>query len=425
MFVVLFDLEVQFFKQNAIQIVSGFAKRTHLIASMAAHVLTLLPNVIYGQVIAILLVAQFVCTKYLSARHFVPLAAFQTTLFYVVLSFVCVLYLCVTKKARSDRPFWFWLVLGIVDVEGNYCTIKAVAHDTNYAMLGLVLHMTVPFVSILSYLFLRKRYSLAQFGGCTLATCGTILVIIISSSEVFPPVQTDGNLWALAAALLFSISNVMQEYAVKMTDQTKDAAMECLGNMGIVGSVVALIQMTFLGDFHQLNQVLWTKSTCGYLAGYIAAAVLFYVVASVVLRVTQSMAFNLSLLMSDVYSAMTVIWFFGDALPSVYWIIWAIQLVGIGIFSSHEPIQLPMRRKPGWRNDSEISIHHPSTPVVTLSLPRHDRRYPYDAPELSNISDDGCTMEVLESNYVLDTTDYLYAMEDADALSAERGNNVQ
>ncbi|KAG9412944.1 hypothetical protein AC1031_015960 [Aphanomyces cochlioides] len=219
----------------------------------------------------------------------------------------------------------------------------------------------------------------------------------------------------------------MQEYAVKMTDQTKDAAMECLGNMGIVGSVVALVQMTFLGDFHQLNQVVWTKSTCGYLAGYIAAVVLFYVVASVVLRVTQSMAFNLSLLMSDVYSAMTVTWLFGDALPSVYWIIWAIQLVGIGIFSSHEPIQLPMRRKPGWRNDSEISIHHPSTPVVTLSLPRHmlDRRYPYDAPELSNISDDGCMMEVLESNYVLDTMDYLYAMEDADALSAERGNNVQ
>ncbi|KAF0684098.1 Aste57867_23885 [Aphanomyces stellatus] len=383
---------------------------------MATRWGALLLNLAYGQAVAVLLVTQYVFTKYLQSSG-VHVPAFQTSFTYVLLALTCLPYSYATKRRplASLSP-WFWLVLGAVDVQANFCTIQAFATDANYAVLGLMLHATIPFVTLLSYLFLRKRYSRVHVAGCAVACAGLAVAFVAAVDVPSATQQLHGNLLSLLASFCFSISNVMQEYAAKVTrvrvdilhtDDAGDldAKVECLGKMGLVGAVVAVAQMAALGEVHRVAVTTdWRAAHLIYLVGYTLAAVLLHLVVSVLLRVTETLPFNLSLLTSDVYSAVTLTQLFApSSLPALYWPAWAIQVAGIAVVAATEAVQLPFRRKP---NVNHLFVV--PSPPCNLDQPRQTFTLEYAMYDGTLVTESSySTMDYLQSNHDVYTMDYL------------------
>ncbi|CAK4167564.1 unnamed protein product [Aphanomyces euteiches] len=298
-------------------------------------------NFTYGQVISILLVCTNIFTNKLQ-RNDALVVTFSTTFLYVFLALVCIPYYYIKRCKSVDLPWWFWLLFGLIDVEANYWSVAAYKVNANYAILGLILHLTIPIVTVLSYFFMGKRYNWFHFVGCFFAIGGVCVIFGASTGDYSDeyPNQMKGNLKAVLAACFYALSNLLQEFAVKRKDTGLDANIECLGKMGFTGTIVSVIQMACIGEYGLVRDVSWTGANVGWNVGYVLTMFAFYLTVSVFLRVTESLLFNISLLTSDLYSALSVMWIFDGVVPHLYWLAWALECVGITIYSVYEPVDL-------------------------------------------------------------------------------------
>ncbi|KDO24834.1 hypothetical protein SPRG_09667 [Saprolegnia parasitica CBS 223.65] len=328
-----------------------------------------LTNAAYGQVISLLLVITSVFTRYLNDAN-ASLPTFQTLFLYGGLTVTYLVYHVVAKRPRVDLPWWYWAILGLVDVEGNYCVVLAFRGLSNFAVMGLVVHMTIPFVTILSFLFLRRKYLPVHIIGCILAIAGCTLIFLATTQDGEYPDQVKSNLYALLGSLGYAVSNLLNEYAVKKGGI--DANIECLGMIGIWGLVISIIQFYCL-EYDQFKAVEWDGATIGYTFGYVLTMYVFYTVVSVFLRVTEALMFNLSMLTSDLYAALLIRWIFGNIVPTLYWPAWGLEVVGIVLYSLREPIQLRRDDPNWWLNKVWNAI------AIRLGLPI---KMPVDSPAL-------------------------------------------
>ncbi|RHY61185.1 hypothetical protein DYB38_000836 [Aphanomyces astaci] len=296
-------------------------------------------NFTYGQVISILLVCTSIFTNKLQ-RNDALVVTFSTTFLYVLLALVFLPYFYVKRCASVHLPVWFWVLFGLIDVEANYWAVAAFAEDVNYAILGLILHMTIPVVTILSYFFMGKRYNWFHVVGCVFAVAGFVVIFAANNEGGEFPNQMRGNLKSLLAAGLYALSNLLQEFAVKRNNTGIDANIEVLGKMGVTATIVSLIQMAIISEYAKVTDVDWSAENVGWNAGYVLTMFLFYATVSVFLRVSESLLFNISLLTSDLYSALTMMWVFDGSVPGLYWLAWGLECVGITVYSVYEPIEL-------------------------------------------------------------------------------------
>ncbi|OQR84758.1 Drug/Metabolite Transporter (DMT) Superfamily [Achlya hypogyna] len=312
--------------------------------ALPASVRRQIANAAYGQLISFLLVLTSVFTRYLNDAN-ASLPTFQTLFLYGGLVVTFLVYYVVMKRPSVDLPWWYWAIFGFLDVEGNYCVVLAFRGLSNFAVMGLVVHMTIPFVTILSFFLLRKMYRLSHIVGCAFAIGGCTLIFLATTTDGDYPDQVTSNCWALLGALGYALSNLMNEYAVKRGGL--DANIECLGKVGAWGLVVSLVQFYCL-EYSDFQRVEWSGAKIGYTFGYVLTLYIFYVVVSIFLRVTEALMFNLSLLTSDLYSALFIWWLFGNIVPTLYWPAWALEVVGIVLYSMREPTQLPMGDPDWW-----------------------------------------------------------------------------
>ncbi|EQC42790.1 hypothetical protein SDRG_00511 [Saprolegnia diclina VS20] len=294
-------------------------------------------NLAFGQGISVCLTATGVFSQYLS-RNNASAPTFQTLFLYVGLGLVFASYFYAQRRPSVHLPWWYWWLLGFVDVEANYFCVLAFRGVVNFAVLGLILHMTVPFVTLLSYFVLRKRYHALHMVGCAFALAGCVVIFAHNNESAEYPDQGKGNAWSLAAAFLYGVSNLMSEYAVKRGGL--DANVECLGKLGATAAVISAIQVAIF-ERDTVAAVDWSGVNIGYTAGYVLAMFIFYVVVNIFLRVTESLMFNLSLLTADIYNAAMNYVCFGDAVPGIYWLALALNYVGTAVYALKEPTQLP------------------------------------------------------------------------------------
>ncbi|OQR82448.1 Drug/Metabolite Transporter (DMT) Superfamily [Achlya hypogyna] len=318
-------------------------------------------NLAFGQGISLCLSATGVFSQYLS-RNNASAPTFQTLFLYVGLALVFVTYFYVRKRPSVDLPWWYWWLLGLVDVEANYFCVLAYRGIVNFAVLGLILHMTVPFVTILSYFVMRKRYMLEHIVGCAFAFAGCIVIFTHDNESAEYPDQGRGNAWSLAAAFLYGVSNLMSEYAVKRGGM--DANVECLGKMGATAAVVSAIQIAIF-ERDTVAAVEWTPANIWYTFGYVLAMFTFYVVVSIFLRITESLMFNLSLLTADIYNAVANYVCFSNPVPGIYWLALSLNYVGTAVYSLKEPVQLPPAGAPIADDFSDVQT--PSAKPIVLA----------------------------------------------------------
>lgn len=157
------------------------------------------------------------------------------------------------RRQRLLVPWYWYLLLGFVDVQGNYLVNKAFqyASITSVTILDC---FTIAWVIALTWIFLGTRYSLWQLFGAALCVLGLGLVLLsdsgVSGGGGSRPLL--GDILVIAGTLFYALSNVGEEFCVKKKDQVEVVFM-----IGVFGFLVSLCEIAIF-ERSSLTSVGWT-----------------------------------------------------------------------------------------------------------------------------------------------------------------------
>lgn len=317
-------------------------------------------NVAFGQGLSVLIASSGIFSKLLETNG-ASLPAFQSFCSYFLLMVLFNLYRFVKspKSAFSLRvDIWVYLFLAVVDVQANYLVLLAFRY-AHFATVGLLLHLTIPFVTFFSYIILNKRYFWKHYLGSAVALLGSV-VIFVSAFENETAEELKGDIMCVGAALLYSISNVVQEWCVSQGGM--DSSFEFLAIMSFFATFMTGSQFAML-EVNQIAQIGWTADVIGYLIGYAVAIFSFYSLASVFLRVAESLLFNLSLLTADIFTLIASYVIFKDHVSGYYIAALFLNACGIAIYSIDSPQELTEEAEPVSSDDEKSRYSMVSTPT--------------------------------------------------------------
>ncbi|CAG8725335.1 28760_t:CDS:2 [Dentiscutata erythropus] len=257
-----------------------------------------------GQFLAICITATIVSNAQLSIEN-VNIPTTQSLFLYFTLA---IIYTPITIykygimgyiKMLKSR-WWKYLLLGLVDVEGNYFAVKGYFYTSALSMTLLDAWAT-PVVVLLSVIFFKMRYHISQYFGVIICLAGLGIVILAdleigtpinaTTSGAPPPNAPLGDAFAVIGATFYGISNVYEEYCVR-----KRPLYEVVGQMG----VWAIFERTELQNLGSASGSL--SLIVGLIIAYNVAMIFLYTLTPVLLRLSSALFFNISLLASDFYA---------------------------------------------------------------------------------------------------------------------------
>ncbi|RVW48070.1 Solute carrier family 35 member F1 [Vitis vinifera] len=271
--------------------------RSHGILLRTLYVLFL------GQVVSfVLAVASFSSSFIADLGVDAPL----TQSFFTYLSLALVYGSILLYRRQKLRISWYWyLFLGFVDVQGNYLVNKAYQYSS-ITSVTLLDCWTIPWVIILTWIFLGTRYSLWQFFGAALCIVGLGLVLLsdagVGGGDGSRPLL--GDILVIAGTLFFALSNVGEEFCVKKKDRVEVVTM-----IGIFGLLVSVCEISIM-ELKSLESVEWSTDIILGFVGYAVSTFLFYTIVPFLLQISGATWFNLSLLTSDMWAVVIRIFFY-------------------------------------------------------------------------------------------------------------------
>ncbi|XP_058740785.1 uncharacterized protein LOC131613088 isoform X2 [Vicia villosa] len=217
---------------------------------------------------------------------------------------------------RHQKPMvsWYWyLLLGFADAQGCYLVIKAYQYSS-ITSVTLLDCWTVPWVILLTWIFLGTRYSLWQLFGGTLCVLGLSLVLLSDTwsgggggSKIIL-----GDVLVIVGTVFYAISNVGEEFCVKKKDRVEVVAM-----LGVYGFLVTAVEVYGVSSF------------------------IFYSLAPFVLKLSGSTMFNLSLLTADMWAVVFRVFFYHQKVDWLYFVSFAVVGIGLTIYSTTEKKSVP------------------------------------------------------------------------------------
>ncbi|XP_064628299.1 solute carrier family 35 member F2-like isoform X2 [Lineus longissimus] len=296
----------------------------------------------FGQVLSLLLCGTAV-TSGLLQEHNVSIPTAQSFLNYVLLGLIYAPMLACRKNKDNILVIlrergWKYLLLGIIDVEGNYLIVNAY-HYTTVTSVQLLDCFTIPVVLILSWLILKVKYKLVHIIGVLVCLAGVgslvgadILTNKNGSEQAVNMVL--GDLLCLGGATLYGISNVAEEFVVKSFDQV-----EFLGMIGIFGSLISGLQVGLL-ERDAVSEVDFTSyKIVLLLLGFVACLFFYYTFLPVVIKATSAATVNLNILSADFYSLLFGIFLFRYTFHPLYYVAFVLILGGVVVYCSKETPQ--------------------------------------------------------------------------------------
>ncbi|XP_057467440.1 uncharacterized protein LOC130756836 [Actinidia eriantha] len=235
------------------------------------------------------------------------------------------------RRQKLLVPWYWYVVLGFVDVQGNYLVNKAFQYSS-ITSVTLLDCWTIAWVILLTWFLLGTRYSLWQFFGAALCVLGLGLVLIsdagVGGGGGSKPLL--GDIIVIAGTLFFAMSNVGEEFCVKMKDRVEVVAM-----IGLFGTLVSVCQIAIL-ERKNLESVTWSAEIILTFAGYAVSSFMFYTLVPFVLKMSGATMFNLSVLTSDMWAVVIRIFFYRQQVDWLYYVSFAIVVVGLIIYSKTE-----------------------------------------------------------------------------------------
>ncbi|KAK0845104.1 hypothetical protein LTS02_015408 [Friedmanniomyces endolithicus] len=224
--------------------------------------------------------------------------AFQSLFNYVLLaliygSFTVYKYGVTGWLSMVRKDGWKYFILAFLDVEGNYFTVLAYRYTTILSA-QLINFWAIAVVVVISLLFLKVRYHIAQYAGILVACAGLGLLVAsdhITHSNGGPALNAvKGDLFALLGATCYGFSNVAEEFLV-----SKRPMYEVIGQLGFWGMFINGVQAAIF-DKESFRSATWNGTVAGYLVGYTLLLTWFYSVAPIVFRMASAAFFNIGLL---------------------------------------------------------------------------------------------------------------------------------
>ncbi|KAK1833066.1 putative solute carrier family 35 member f1 protein [Podospora conica] len=287
-----------------------------------------------GQVLSLCITASNTFSTFLAAAG-TSIPAFQTIFNYVLLT---LLYLPWTvHRLGGPLPFlrlvrrdgWKYLILSLLDVEGNYFTVLAYRY-TNILSAQLLNFWSIVCVVAVSFFLLRVRYRPFQIAGVLLCCAGMGLLLAsdhLTGSNGGPaPDLVKGDLFGLAGATFYGLSNVFEEWFV-----SRRPAPEVLAFLGLFGVLINGVQAAIF-DRASFAAAAWTPAVGGYLAGYTLALTLFYSLVPIMLRMGSAAVFDVSLLTANFWGVIIGIRVFGYVIHFLYPIAFVLIILGLVVY---------------------------------------------------------------------------------------------
>ncbi|CDW54689.1 solute carrier family 35 member f1 [Trichuris trichiura] len=287
-------------------------------------------TVLLGQLLSLCQCAAAITTQYLDSRYNfqAPTAQSFTAYFFLMLVYGS------TLAFRSSEPSlvqifrlrgWKYFVLALIDVEATFLIVKAY-HYTGLASVQLLDCFTIPVVLVLSFFFLKIRYLPTHIIGVCLCLVG-VGCVVWGDIELGHQLsdgsnRVAGDLMCLSGAALYGVSNVIQEWLLRLHERT-----EYLGMIGIFGSFISGIQLyiAYTISPRQLSKMgkslrpigpnikrvciplplkapLYAFLSALLLLTFAISMFLFYTFVCVLIRRSSATMFNLSLLTADFYA---------------------------------------------------------------------------------------------------------------------------
>ena len=255
-----------------------------------------------GQVLALCVTSTNTFSSLLAGRSF-SIPAFQTFWNYVLINIIYTSYSVYKYGFKGYvntvliRNGWKYLILSFLDVEGNYFTVLAYRY-TIILSAQLINFWAIVTVVIVSFVALRVRYHWTQVIGILVCIGGVGILFgsdyvtkKSSTNGVSRGNQIKGDLFALAGATFYGLSNVAEEFLV-----SKRPLYEVVGQLGFWGMIISGTQTGIFDrdGFHIAN---WHDGKIGgYLTGYTLCLTIFYSGAPLMFRLASAAFFNISLL---------------------------------------------------------------------------------------------------------------------------------
>jgi len=288
---------------------------------------------VIGQVLALCITATNTFSTLLVNKG-TSIPAFQTLFNYIVLTIIYTTYTIYRYGAKKYFRLllvdgWKYIILSFMDVEGNYFTVLAYRY-TNLLSAQLLNFWSIICVVIISFLLLHVRYKWFQIIGI-LTCCGGMGILLASdhitgSNGGDPPTQLKGDLFGLAGATFYGLSNVFEEWFV-----SKRPAYEVLGMLGLFGIIINGATAAIF-DRESFRSATWDGQVGGYIVGYTLALTIFYSLAPLILRMASAAFFDISLLTGNFWGVIIGIKVFGYTIYYLYPIAFVLIIVGLVVY---------------------------------------------------------------------------------------------
>ncbi|KAK8061331.1 hypothetical protein PG994_007697 [Apiospora phragmitis] len=304
------------------------AKRVHWYSYLATADFWMI--VLLGQILALCITGTNTFSTLLVNKG-TSIPAFQTLFNYVLLTLVYLSYTIYQYGFKKWgkvvlRDGWKYAILSFLDVEGEllHC-------------LGLSLYQppllnfwSIVCVVIISFALLKVRYKWAQIAGILVA-CGGMGILLasdhIQGSNGGPGENLlKGDLFGLAGATLYGLSNVFEEWFV-----SKRPVYEVLSFLGLFGIIVNGVTGAIF-DRTTLIGSTWDGDVAGYLVGYTLVLFIFYSLAPFILRMGSAAFFDISLLTGNFWGTIIGIHVFGYAIHFMYPIAFVCIIIGLVVY---------------------------------------------------------------------------------------------
>ncbi|KAG4156744.1 hypothetical protein ERO13_D02G015900v2 [Gossypium hirsutum] len=252
----------------------------------------------------------------------------QSFLNYVLLSVVYGSVMLYRRQALKAK-WYYYVILGLVDVEANYLVVKAYQY-TSITSVMLLDCWSIPSVMLLTYIFLKTNYRYRKIAGVIVCVAGLVMVVF---SDVHAGDRSGGSnprkgdLLVIAGATLYAISNVSEEFLVKNADRV-----ELMSFLGLFGAIISAIQISIV-ERNELKSIHWTAGAAFPFFGFSLAMFLFYSFVPVLLKMSGSTMLNLSLLTSDMWAVVIRIFAYHEKVDWMYFLAFVAVAVGLIIYS--------------------------------------------------------------------------------------------
>jgi solute carrier family 35, member F1/2 len=368
----LMDDEVDAFSQ-----VSSIATATiYSIRDSVAYTLEHWKILLFGQVLSFILACNGASQATLNFECSLSAPAFSMSLYYFTLSLFlfplhrkgrrlkdpvygitdAVMSLAGASGQQQHQwtaPYWFlgriplyapaWIYAGIafLDVMANYLTVLAYRYTT-LTSVTLFDALAIPSTMVFSTIFLKRRFTKIHLLGVAACMWGVLYNVLADYAtergDRDYPHRLSGDLLAIAGGLMFGITDVMSEKAVRQYG----GPAELLGMLGFFASMMSMVlaaafERAQIAQFFRRLETT-TDDTCPVGAGvfltvaFVGLSTLSYVGIARFLLVSEATLLNLSFLTADAWAILFSVIAQGIIPTPLFWAALVMTVSGVLIY---------------------------------------------------------------------------------------------